>query len=101
MLRKSCVVIYCTHMSTDTFSVRVDRSTKKRLEKLAKSTGRSRAFLAAQAINEYLDVNEWQVARIRQAITSLDAGKGIPHEQVKEWIASWGTPNERPLPVIT
>jgi RHH-type rel operon transcriptional repressor/antitoxin RelB len=101
MLRKSRVVLYCVHMNTDTFSVRVDRSTRSRLEKLAKSTGRFRSFLAAEAITAYLDTNEWQVARIRQAITSLDAGKGIPHEQVKEWIASWGTPNERPLPRIT
>jgi RHH-type transcriptional regulator, rel operon repressor / antitoxin RelB len=34
---------------------------KKRFDKLAKSTGRSRSFLAAEAIREYLDVNEWQV----------------------------------------
>ena len=39
-----------------TFSVRVEYSIKKRLEKLAKSTGRSRAFLAAQANNENLDI---------------------------------------------
>jgi RHH-type transcriptional regulator, rel operon repressor / antitoxin RelB len=90
-----------TANKTTTFSVRVARSIEKRLEKLAKSTGRSRAFLAAEAIHEYLEVNEWQIARIHQAITSLDAGKGIPHERVKEWFPSWGTPNERPLPVIT
>jgi len=87
-------------MNTDTFSVRLDRATKSRLQKLAKSTGRSRAFLAAQAIHEYLDVNEWQVARTKQAIVSLDAGKGIPHGEVKNWIASWGTAQERPLPTV-
>jgi RHH-type transcriptional regulator, rel operon repressor / antitoxin RelB len=88
-----------THRTT-TFSVRVARSIKKRLEKLAKNTGRSRAFLAAQAIHEYLDVNEWQVARIKQAIASIDAGKGVPHEHVREWIASWDTSAERPMPTI-
>src|ERR1700693_3490019 len=62
MLHKSCVVIYCIHMNTDTFSVRVDRSTGSRLEKLAKSTGRSRSFLAAEAIAAYLDTNEWQIS---------------------------------------
>ena len=30
-------VLYCIHMNTTTFSVRVGRSTKSRLEKLAKS----------------------------------------------------------------
>ena len=47
-------------MSSTTFSVRVESGIKKRLEKLAKSTGRSRSFLAAEALNGYLDVNEWQ-----------------------------------------
>jgi RHH-type transcriptional regulator, rel operon repressor / antitoxin RelB len=49
-------------MKRDTFSVRLDHETKARLQKLAKSTGRSRAFLAAEAIQEYLDITEWQVA---------------------------------------
>jgi RHH-type rel operon transcriptional repressor/antitoxin RelB len=85
-------------MSSTTFTVRVDAAAKKRLEKLAKSTGRSRSFLAAEAINEYLDVNEWQVAGIKRAIESLDRSAGVPHEQVKNWVASWGTHEERPIP---
>ena len=78
-------------MTSSTFTVRVDTATKKRLEKLAKSTGRSRSFLAADAISEYLDVNEWQVAGIKRAIASIDRGEGVPHEQVKQWVESWGT----------
>ena len=85
-------------MSSATFTVRVDSNVKKRLEKLAKSTGRSRSFIAAEAIGSYLDVNEWQVAGIKRAIESMDRGEGVPHERVKEWIASWGTKNELPVP---
>src|ERR1019366_693161 len=61
-------------MSSTTVSVRIDPIIKKRLEKLAKSTGRSRSFLAAEAINEYLDLNEWQVAGIQKGMASLDRG---------------------------
>jgi hypothetical protein len=43
-------------------AVAIDPVIKKRLEKLAKGTGRSRSFLAAEATNEYLELNEWQVA---------------------------------------
>jgi RHH-type transcriptional regulator, rel operon repressor / antitoxin RelB len=75
-------------MSSATFTVRVDAGLKKRLEKLAKSTGRSRSFLAAEAIGEYVDVNEWQVAGIKQAMQSMDRGEGIPHEEVKQWLRS-------------
>lgn len=85
-------------MPSTTFTVRVDPAVKKRLEKLAKSTGRSRSFLAAEALAEYLDVNEWQVAGIKNAIASLDRGEGVPHAQVKEWLESWDGKNERATP---
>lgn len=85
-------------MPSSTFTVRVDTAAKKRLEKLAKNTGRSRSFLAAEAIDAYLDVNEWQVAGIKEAIASVDRGEGIPHEQVKQWVASWDSDSELPKP---
>lgn len=85
-------------MSSATFTVRVDANVKKRLEKLAKSTGRSRSFLAAEAINEYLDVNEWQVAGVKHAIEEADRGELTPHDQVRAWVGSWGGNNELPLP---
>ncbi|HLG86024.1 MAG TPA: CopG family ribbon-helix-helix protein [Alphaproteobacteria bacterium] len=85
-------------MASTTFTVRIDQSTKDRLEKLARNTGRSRSFLAAEAINEYLDVNEWQVAGIKRAIASFDRGEGVSHQEVKEWVESWGSKNERSSP---
>jgi RHH-type transcriptional regulator, rel operon repressor / antitoxin RelB len=85
-------------MTTTTFSVRVGRSTKSRLEKLAKSTGRSRSFLAAEAISAYLDTNEWQVAGITTALSSLGRGMSMAHSRVSEWVTSWETCRERPAP---
>jgi predicted transcriptional regulator len=76
-------------MNSTTFTVRVATDAKKRLEKLAKSTGRSRSFLAAEAIDAYLDANEWQVEGIKKAIASLDRGEGIPHRAVEALAASW------------
>ena len=81
-----------------TFTVRVEPKVKKRLEKLAKSTGRTRSFLAAQALNEYLDINEWQLAGIKRAVDSLDRGEGVSHEEVKGWISSWDRKRERAVP---
>jgi predicted transcriptional regulator len=85
-------------MKSTTFTVRVDTAVKKRLERLAESTGRSRSFLAADAINEYLEINEWQVAGVKRAISSLDRGEGIPHDHVKDWVASWGSASEKQPP---
>jgi predicted transcriptional regulator len=85
-------------MSSTTVSIRIDSVMKKRLEKLAKSTGRSRSFLAAEAISQYVDLNEWQVAGIQKAMVSLDRGEGVPHERVKEWVSSWDRKKERRTP---
>jgi len=85
-------------MPSTTFTVRVETEVKKRLEKLAKSTGRSRSFLAAEALNDYLDVNEWQVAGVKRAIASLDRGEGVPHKEVTDWVKSWGRKRERAVP---
>jgi RHH-type transcriptional regulator, rel operon repressor / antitoxin RelB len=85
-------------MPSTTFTVRVESEVKRRLEKLARSTGRSRSYLAAEALNDYLDVNEWQVAGVKRAIASLDRGEGISHQEVKDWVSSWGRKRERPVP---
>ena len=83
-------------MSSTTFTVRVEPAVKARLERLAKSTGRSRSFLAAEALGEYLDANEWQVEGIKKAIVSLDRGEGIPHQHVKQWAKSRTLARSRP-----
>ena len=85
-------------MPSTTVTVRVESEVKKRLEKLARSTGRTRSFLAAEALSEYLNVNEWQVAGIKRAVASLDRGEGVSHKEVGEWVNSWGRKRERPRP---
>ena len=77
-----------------TFTVRVDETDKQRLEALARSTGRSRSFLAAEAIAEYLAVNEWQIAGIKAAMEDLERGERIEHEAVRKWVESWGEEDE-------
>src|SRR5260221_11411072 len=84
-------------MRSTTFTVRVDATAKKRLERLAKNTGRSRSFLAGEAIKENLDVNEGQVAGIKQAISSLDPGEIVPHQQGEDGITASGTDTEHPV----
>lgn len=85
-------------MPSTTFTVRVEPEVKKRLERLAKSTGRSRSYLAAEALSDYLDLNEWQVEGIKRAVASLDRGEGVPHQQVQDWVNSWGRKRERAVP---
>ena len=79
-------------------SVRIDKETKDRLARIAESMKRSQSYLAAEAIEEFVAIQELQIAGINQAIASADAGKAVSHEDVRDWIASLGTSNERPIP---
>ena len=81
-----------------TITIRVDRTTKDRLEKVARHTRRSKSFLAAEAIEEFLSVQEWQERRIREARASVERGEVIAHEDVLQWVKSWETEDERPMP---
>ncbi|HUB95222.1 MAG TPA: CopG family ribbon-helix-helix protein [Stellaceae bacterium] len=85
-------------MRPTTLSIKVTVGVMKRLEQLAKRSGRSRSVLAAEAIDAYLDVNEWQIAGIKRAMTSVEKGEGVPHRAVKDWVASWGSEAEKPSP---
>ena len=69
----------------DTLTIRVDPETKQRLEQLAKATDRTRSYLAAEAIRQYVELNEWQIQEIKQAVVEADAAKPdewVPHEEV-------------------
>jgi predicted transcriptional regulator len=75
--------------ATETLSIRIDANTKKRLDILAQRSQRSKSFLAAQAIEDYLTVEEWQLSVIEAGIKQLDEGKGVPHDSVVKLVQSW------------
>lgn len=76
-------------MADSVLTLRIDAKLRKRLDNLAESTQRSRSFLAAEAIREYVDVNEWQVAEIKKGLAEADAGDFASDDQVENTIAKW------------
>ena len=57
-----------------TLTVRLSRELKGKVDRLAESTKRSKSYLAAEAITEYVDANAWQIEEIRKAVQKADAG---------------------------
>ena len=57
-------------------TVQLSEFDKERLEALAEATGRSESLLAAEAVTEYLALQEWQVSAIEAGIVSLSTAKG-------------------------
>ena len=62
---------------------------KQRLDRLAKSTQRTKSFLAAEAIRECVANNAWQLAEIRAALRKSDAGNFARDKQVASLAKKW------------
>lgn len=75
-------------MST-TMTVRIDDDVKDRLDVLAEATRRSKSFLAAQAIREYVELNEWQIHETRAALAEADAGDFAGDKEVRALAKKW------------
>jgi predicted transcriptional regulator len=75
-------------MST-TMTIRLEDEIKERLDRLAESTRRSKSFLAAEAIREFVENNEWQIAEIRAALKEADAGDFATDKDVVALARKW------------
>ena len=80
-------------------TVHIDSELNDKLDALSRDTKRSKTSLAAEAIAAYVDVNTWQVARIKASLAEARSGApGIPHEDIERWMDSWDTDHELPPP---
>jgi len=80
-------------------TVRLTPELSEKLEALARDTKRSKSYLASEAIENYVDLNAWQVAHIKTALAEDEAGgPGVPHEEAMRWMESLGTDHELPQP---
>lgn len=74
---------------TTTMTIRVEPAVKNRLDKLSKATQRSKSFLAAEAIRQYIETNEWQIQETRAALAEADAGDFASDTDVKAVMDKW------------
>ncbi len=75
-------------MST-TMTVRLEDGVKDRLDVLAGATKRSKSFLAAEAIEAYVEANEWQIAEVQAALKEADAGDFASDKDVAALAKKW------------
>ena len=81
-----------------TLSIRLKPETKKRLAKLAGTSGRSSNFLISDAVESYVADQERMLAEVRQADRQVNSGHYIRNQDMKAWLLSWGTDHELPPP---
>lgn len=76
-------------MST-TMTIRLEPELKQRLDQLANATNRSKSFLAVEALRDFIELNEWQIQEINEAISEADKGEFASDEQVNKISTKWG-----------
>lgn len=74
---------------TSTMTIRLDDELREQLDQLATAMQRSKSFLAAEAIREFIELNAWQVQEIQQAVKEADAGEFASESEVKRTFAKW------------
>lgn len=79
-------------------TVQLDSTVQARLVELAEARQQPVSDVAAEVIAMYVATDSWEHQRILQGLTELEAGQGVSHERVAEWLDSWGTENELPAP---
>ena len=67
---------------TAAFTIRLDDEKLAKLDALAADTDRSRNWIAAKAIQDYVELNAWQIQRIKEGIAEADRGEFATDEEV-------------------
>ena len=69
---------------TSLITVRMPASVAKRLKKLADSMDRSKSYVAVEAIEQYLDYQEWKIEAIQEGLDAIDRGEVMDWKDVKK-----------------
>ena len=70
-------------------TLRLDGGLRGKLDKLAAATRRSRSFLAAEAIRDYVALNSWQIEEIHKGLAEADRGEFASESEVKRVAKKW------------
>ncbi|MCP9625475.1 hypothetical protein NML43_00095 [Rhodopseudomonas palustris] len=91
-------------MASKRHLIEVDETTATRLRERADAQGISVAELVAglTALSESpVEISAEDLADLDRQWAAIQSGQEatIPHEQVAQWLETWGTPDYKPFPV--
>ncbi|MFZ0807564.1 MAG: ribbon-helix-helix protein, CopG family [Candidatus Sulfotelmatobacter sp.] len=70
-------------------TLRLDPKLKKKLDLLSHATNRSRSFVAAEAIREYVELNNWQIEETMKAVAEANRGDFASDKSVARTMRRW------------
>lgn len=76
-------------MGKQTITFRLDAHRKKALDAIAAGIDRDRSYVLNEAITNYLEIHEWQLAHIKEGLRQADAGDFAKDSDVAAAFARW------------
>ena len=70
-------------------SMRLPKELATQLGELAEATGRTKTYLAVQALQEFISREAWQVAEIKKALKEADAEQFVPDVEMQAFWDKW------------
>jgi predicted transcriptional regulator len=76
-------------MMPSVISFRIDETKRDKLDLIADGQKRDRSFIINEAIDNYLDVYNWQIEHIKKGLKQADNGEFATEDDVKKTFASF------------
>ncbi len=73
-----------------TTTIRIDDTVLERVDDLAKMLSRSRSWVINQAIDRFLDYEEWFVKEVEDGLAEVEKGEVATREEVEIKFRKWG-----------
>jgi len=71
-------------------TVRLDDNLLQRVDGIAKSLSRPRSWIIAQALERFVDYEEWYLQEVRDGLVEVEQGEIATEEQVAGAFKKWG-----------
>ena len=76
-------------MEKQTVSFRLESDKVAALDALADSMDRDRTYLLSEAVQAYLETQQWHLEQIEAGLADADAGRVVDHRSVKAMASKW------------
>lgn len=76
-------------MNKQTITFRIDARKRKALDSIAADLDRDRSYVLNEAIENYLDVHQWQFDHIKKGLRQAESGHFAKDGEVTAAFANW------------
>lgn len=76
-------------MDKQTISFRLESDKVSALDALADSLDRDRTYVLNEAVQAYLELQQWQLDEIQAGLADADAGRVVDHRKIRALADRW------------